>query len=89
MHPDNFNLVWVSKEAREIASKLVAEHSILQGYGMASYLSLPGGYDNHSAVQLWVHNKIQKWPPEYLSIPELNKAFLSCFPDHLLNSASH
>ena len=80
MHPDNFKFVFVSKEAQEFACKLVTEHKIPPGYGVASYLGLAPGYDNYSAIGVWVHKKLSNSPAEQATTFELNRAFASCFP---------
>lgn len=80
MHHAHFEPLWVAPKAHNIADWLIFLYEIQPGYGLALYLGVNSKLDNHNAVRLWVHKKMQIRPPEIQTLGDLRQSFANALP---------
>ena len=75
-----FTRAWVSPRAHSIADWLIFIYEIQPGYGLAPYLGFNSTVDNHDAVRLWVHQKMQVRPAAIQTLGDLRQSFAEMLP---------
>ncbi|MDE2421384.1 MAG: hypothetical protein KGO49_09430 [Gammaproteobacteria bacterium] len=74
---------WISPEAEKLARQLVVKYQVRSGYGVAIYLDLNRGFENHWAVEIWVQQMLEL-DSQYESFDLLDKAFVAKIPNDML-----
>lgn len=73
---------WISPLADKLSRELIIHFEISAGYGLALYLDVDRGYDNHHAIRIWVQRMMDRGTGGKLDhFTTLKKLFLDCVPE--------
>lgn len=50
-----------TKQANQIANKLIKDLEVQNGFGLASFLEVDTNFDNFTAVRVWTQRQIKKF----------------------------